>query len=88
MEKIDIISIFTSGKIGNWDFKWIQSYTQFTDSSITVLMSLLNNEVDIINKNSGLSFLSLRLCEIGKHNESLEVLDLISEDVEDNELPF
>ena len=83
---IDYLQITT--KIGNWDFKWIQSYTQFTDSSIAVLMSLLNNELDIINKNKGLSYLSIRLCELGKHNELLDVLDLISEDVVDNELPF
>ena len=51
-------------------------------------MSLLNNELDIINKNKGLSYLSIRLCELGKHNELLDVLDLISEDVVDNELPF
>ena len=89
--KIELLGIDHSkitSKIENWDFKWIQSYSPFTDSSIEVLMSLLNNDVDIINKNSGLSFLSLRLCELGKHTEPLEVLDLISEDVEDNELPF
>ena len=86
IERLGIDHSQITNKIGNWDFKWIQSYSQFTDSSIAVLMSLLNN--DTINKNTGLSYLSLRLCELGNHNESLEVLDLISEDVEDNELPF
>ena len=89
--KIDLLGIDylqITNKIGDWDFKWIQSYSQFTDSSIAVLMSLLNNELDITNKNKGLSYLSIRLCELGKHNESLDVLDLISEDAIDNELSF
>ena len=77
-----------TSRIDTWDFKWIQSYSHFTDFSIAVLMSLLNNDIDPINKNTGLSILSIRLCELGKHNQSLEVLDLISEDVEANELPF
>ncbi len=77
-----------TNKITKWDYQWIPSYMEFNDTSVSVLKNLLASNKEASNKNSGLSFFSIRLCELGRYDDSLEILEMISEDVEDVELPF
>ena len=77
-----------TNKITKWDYQWIPRYMEFNDTSVSVLKNLLASNQEPSNKNSGLSFFSIRLCELGRYDDSLEILEMISEDVEDVELPF
>jgi hypothetical protein len=77
-----------TSKIGNWNFNWIQSYSDFNDLSICVLMNLLTNLHEPICKNAGLSKFALRLCEMAEFDLAFGALELITEDIQDDELPF
>jgi hypothetical protein len=77
-----------TNKITKWDYKWIPRYMEFNDTSVSVLKNLLASDKEPSNKNSGLSLFSIRLCELGRFDDSLEILEMISEDIEDVELPF
>jgi hypothetical protein len=88
LEQMGIDQSNLTCKIRKWDFNWISTYPQFNSNSFSVLMGILTNEKDPINKNSGLSMFSIRLCELDKFKESFLVQEMISEDMEDVELPF
>jgi hypothetical protein len=77
-----------TNKITKWDYQWISSYMEFNDNAVSVLKNLLASNKEVSNKNSGLSLFSIRLCELGRYDDSLEILEMITEDLEDVELPF
>lgn len=77
-----------TSKIINWKFNWINIYSEFDESSIAILILLLTSEKEMKNKNSALSMLSFRLCYLGKFDEAIEILNMITEDYEDVEFPF
>jgi hypothetical protein len=77
-----------TSKIINWNFNWVNSYSEFDECSIAILILLLTSEKEMKNKNSVLSMLSFRLCYLGKFDRAIEILNMITEDYEDVEFPF